>query len=95
MNGTFEVLTTKGFEREMKKLARANPQAADEYDAILPILRTDPYNRTRRHPIKKLEGIRLGDGQYRIRIRRFRFRYDVDGQVVFLKACSLRREDRY
>jgi mRNA-degrading endonuclease RelE of RelBE toxin-antitoxin system len=95
MNDTFDVQPTARFEREMKKLARAHPQATDEYEAILPILSADPYNRTRRYPIKKLEGVRPGDGQYRIRMRRFRFRYDIEGQVVFLKACSLRREDSY
>jgi hypothetical protein len=76
MNG-FDVFITTGFERELKKLARAHPAAADEYEAILPILRADPHNRTRRFPIKKLEGVRAGDGQYRIRMRRFRFRYDI------------------
>jgi mRNA-degrading endonuclease RelE of RelBE toxin-antitoxin system len=95
MSGAFEVLTTTRFDRELKKLARAHPTAADEYESVLAALSTDPYNRTRRFPIKKLEGVRPGDGQYRIRMRRFRFRYDIEGNVVFLKACSLRREDSY
>jgi mRNA-degrading endonuclease RelE of RelBE toxin-antitoxin system len=97
MNGTlpFEVRQATRFERELKKLIRAHPEADDEYEAILPILGADPHNRTRRHPIKKLEGIRPGDGQYRIRMRRFRFRYDIDGRIVSLKSCSLRREDSY
>ena len=97
MNGTlpFEVQQTTRFERELKKLIRAHPKATDEYEAILPILGTDPYNRTRRYPIKKLEGVRPGDGQYRIRMRRFRFRYDIQDQIVSLKSCSLRREDSY
>ena len=59
--------------------------------------------RQERRERKILEGdkrIRLtaggaGDGQYRIRMRRFRFIYDIDGQTVFLKACALRREDTY
>ncbi len=44
MNGTlpFEVQQTTRFERELKKLVRAHPKAADEYEAILPILATDP-----------------------------------------------------
>ena len=94
MNG-FDVRTTAHFERALKKLARAHPQLRDEYRAFLTITRTDPYNRTRRYPIKKLEGVRAGEGQYRIRMRRFRFIYDVEGQTVFFKACGLRREDAY
>jgi mRNA-degrading endonuclease RelE of RelBE toxin-antitoxin system len=94
MNG-FDVRATKHFERTLKKLARAHPQVRDEYEAILPTLSADPYNRTRRHPIRKLEGVAAGEGQYRIRMRRFRFIYDIDGHTVFLKACALRREDTY
>ena len=39
--------------------------------------------------------MKQGDGQYRIRLGRFRFRYDLEGQVVYLKACSLRSEETY
>jgi mRNA-degrading endonuclease RelE of RelBE toxin-antitoxin system len=83
------------FARTLKNLARTHPQARDEYAAVLPILSADPYNRTRRHPMRKLEGVAAGQGQYRIRMRRYRFIYDIDGQTVFLKACLLRREDTY
>ena len=61
------------------------------------ILKIDPYNRTRRHPIKKLEGVPPGEGQYRLKLRRWRFRYDIwsDRQQVELNFCGLRREDTY
>jgi mRNA-degrading endonuclease RelE of RelBE toxin-antitoxin system len=95
MNGTFEVLVTAHFERGLKKLVRTHPDLEMEYRDILPILRADPHNRTRQHAIKKLEGVNAGHGQYRIRMRRFRFRYDIHGQTVYLKACTLRREDTY
>ncbi len=94
MNG-FGVRATKHFERTLKKLARAQPQVLAEYEAALAILSEDPHNRTRRHPIRKLEGVPAGEGQYRIRMGRFRFIYDIDGRTVFLKACALRREDTY
>ena len=42
MNGTFDVQATPRFDRELKKLARANPNVIDEYAAILPALQTDP-----------------------------------------------------
>src|SRR6266851_9395644 len=62
---------------------------------VLHILKSDPYNTTRSHPIKKLEGVKSGDAEYRIRVGRWRFRYDVIERTVYLKACSLRREDTY
>lgn len=40
----FEVRTTKHFDRALKKLARAHPDLAEEYEAILPILSADPFN---------------------------------------------------
>jgi len=56
---------------------------------------SDPYNRTRWHHIKKLEGVAAGEGQYRLSLGRWRFRYDISGQLVELHYCVLRREDTY
>jgi mRNA-degrading endonuclease RelE of RelBE toxin-antitoxin system len=91
----FEVRTTGRFDRELKQLSTRHPDLPRLYAAILPSLQGDPYNRTHSHAIKKLAGVAAGDGQYRIRSGRFRFRYDLSEQVVYLKACSLRREDTY
>ena len=91
----FRVFVTARFERDYRSLGRGHPELAERYAAALAVLKRDPYNRTRRYPIKKLEGIAAGHGQYRLRSGRFRFRYDIQGQLVFLKACSLRREDTY
>jgi len=66
-----------------------------QYGRVISILEADPYNYSRSHDIKKLEGIPKGYGQYRIRAGRFRFRYDIEGEIVYLKVCSLRREDTY
>ena len=91
----FSVLTTSRFDRELKKLVAYHPELPDHYARIVAALKQDPYNRSRRYPIKKLQSVQAGDGQYRIRSDRFRFRYDIDGQSVYLKACSSRREDTY
>jgi mRNA-degrading endonuclease RelE of RelBE toxin-antitoxin system len=91
----FRVITTSRFERELKKLAAHHPGLAELFRRVIEILRADPYNRSRQHPIKKLAAVPADEGQYRIRSGRFRFRYDIDGQAVYLKACSLRREDTY
>ena len=91
----FSVIATARFERDYRSLAKHHPDVAERYAEALPILKDDPYNRTRRHPIKKLEGVAQGDGQYRFRSGRFRIRYDIIQKIVFLKYCALRREDTY
>jgi len=91
----FTIETTAHFDRLFKKLARQHPELPGHLPIIRTVLQTDPYNRSRRHPIKKLGGIPAGKAQYRLRLGRFRFRYDIEGQIVYLKRCSLRREDTY
>ena len=95
MTPPFSVRITAHFERAFKKLARRHAGLAARLASATTVLRTDPYNRSRSHPIKKLEGVQAGEGQYRIRSGRFRFRYDVEGRIVFLKACALRTEQTY
>jgi len=65
------------------------------FEAAITILEIDPYNRSRRHNIKKLEEKPRGRGQYRLRLSRWRFRYDIKGDDVILEYCGLRREDTY
>lgn len=95
MTRQFVVFTTGRFDRELKKLVAHHPELPEHYRNILAALKQDPYNSTRRYLIKKLQGVQADDGQYRIRSGRFRFRYDIAGQSVYLKSCSLRREDSY
>ncbi|MBA3768149.1 MAG: hypothetical protein H0W99_14460 [Acidobacteria bacterium] len=95
MTPAFTVIATAHFARDLRKLAKRHTELAEHYARALAILETDPYNRSRTHPIKKLENVSAGEGQYRIRFGHFRFRYDIEGQTVYLKLCSLRREDTY
>lgn len=44
---------------------------------------------------KNLVEVAAGDDQWRLRLRRFRFRYDAEGRTVTLRYCGLRREDTY
>ncbi|MSS71147.1 MAG: hypothetical protein EXS64_06640 [Candidatus Latescibacteria bacterium] len=92
---SFSVLTTPHFDRLFKTLVKRHPDLLDRFDEALQILKTDPYNRSHAHHIKKREGIRPGEGQYRLTLRRWRFRYDLYGQEVALHYCGLRREDTY
>ena len=95
MAAPFAVFVTARFERDYRALLKSHRALATEYVAVIDVLQADPYNRTRAHAIRKLEQVEAGDGQYRIRSGRFRFRYDIVGPSVYLKACSLRREDTY
>ncbi|MGH6897204.1 MAG: hypothetical protein ACREJ5_11765 [Geminicoccaceae bacterium] len=61
----------------------------------LAILEVDPLNRTRTHQVGKLANVKTGAGQYRLRLGRWRFRYDVSDAGVTLRYCGLRREDTY
>ncbi len=67
MNGTFRVVTTPAFEREFRKLSRGNAEIIDALEEPVAILSQDPHGRTNRHPIKKLAGLKSGEGQWRIR----------------------------
>src|SRR2546428_6638260 len=54
----------------------------DRYAEVVRVLETDPFNRSRAHQIRKLDGVRAGGGQYRLRSGRWRFRYDILGQEI-------------
>ena len=95
MTPLFSVETTAAFMRWFSKLARKHAELPGLLADAEAILAADPYNRTCAHNIKKLTAIPRGEGQYRLRIGRWRFRYDIYNQVVLLVDCSLRREDTY
>jgi mRNA-degrading endonuclease RelE of RelBE toxin-antitoxin system len=95
MTPSFSVRTTPHFDRLLKSLARRHREVIERYAEAIEILSTDPYSRSRRHDILKLQGVALGDGQYRLRLGRWPFRYDISGHEVILHYCGLRREDTY
>jgi mRNA-degrading endonuclease RelE of RelBE toxin-antitoxin system len=91
----FTVLTTAHFDRLLKKLAPKHPGLVERFEEAITILSMDPHNKSRMYPIKKLHGVLVGEGQYRLRSGRFRFRYDIEEREVVLLYCGLRREDTY
>lgn len=95
MNSGFSVRTTPRFDRLLRSLSKRHPELPEWYEEAIAILTADPYNRSRSRDIRKLEGVKPGDGQYRLRLGRWRFRYDIEGQEVILHYCGLRREDTY
>ena len=95
MTPAFRVLVTPHFERSFRKLEKHHPDLLEVYRSVIGILQVDPHGRSGSRAIKKLEGVRRGEGQYRLRIGRWRFRHDILGQDVVLHHCGLRREDTY
>ena len=95
MTPSFVIQSTPRFERLARKLLKGHAEFQALQDRAIEILHTDPLNRSRGYPIKKLEGVGHGNGQCRLALGRFRFRYDIYGQNVVLQYCGLRRENTY
>jgi len=70
----------------------AVPLVADAIEELLAILRCDPYNRNGQHKIKKLAGYKAGEGQWRVRWKEYRLRYDILGSDVVLYSFRHRKD---
>jgi hypothetical protein len=95
MTPRFSVRTVPAFERLARRLANQHPDFPHLLGEAIDTLESDPHNVSRRLGILKLKNAPAGEGQYRLRLGRFRFRYDVAGREVQLVYCGLRREDTY
>lgn len=91
----FDVRTHKHFDKLMKKLSKRYFELPEIYARAIDILENDPYNFSKIHDIKKLTNVSDGLGEYRLRISRWRFRYDILKQAVIFYFCGLRSEDTY
>jgi mRNA-degrading endonuclease RelE of RelBE toxin-antitoxin system len=92
MTSRFRVLTTPSFERDFRKTSKGNQVLVNAVEELMAILAEDPHNRSGRHPIKKLAGLRPGEGQWRIRWREYRLRYDIFGTEVVMHSFRHRKE---
>ncbi len=95
MAGRFSVRTRPRFDRAAKTLGTRNPEFASRYQEAIAILADDPDNLGRAHQIKKLVAVDPGEGQWRLRLGRWRFRYDIERSEVVLYICALRDESTY
>jgi hypothetical protein len=91
----FTVRTTPRFDRLARALRRGNKEFPGRYREAIAILGDDPYNRSRAHQIKKLVAVKPGEGHWRLRLGRWRFRYEIEGSEVVLYMCGLRDESTY
>ena len=92
MAGHFRVVATPSFEREFRKVAKSNSAFLGALEELLAILRDDPHNRSGDHKIRKLSGLKPGEGQWRIRWRDYRLRYDIFGDEVVLHSFRHRKQ---
>lgn len=92
MRGPFRVLTTPAFEREFRRVSKGNLILVAALENLITTLREDLYNKSGQHKIKKLAGVQPGGGQWRIRWREYRLRYDIVGQEVVLHSFRHRKE---
>jgi len=91
----FSVRIPGPYEHHFRKLLKRHPSLIGLQERAVEILEQDPHNVSRRHDIKKLMDVPQGEGQYRLRLGRWRFRYDISGGVVELLTCELRSERTY
>jgi addiction module RelE/StbE family toxin len=87
----FRVLTTPSFEREFRAISRKASTLVQALEELIEILSNDPHNRSGQHKIKKLAGLKAGEGQWRVRWRDYRLRYDVLGTEVVLHSFRHRK----
>lgn len=92
MSAPYRILTTPGFDRDAKKTIGRNQKLTKVLAELLEILSEDPQNHTAKYQIKKLAGLRPGEGQWRIRSGNYRLRYDVFGTDVLLYSFRDRKE---
>jgi mRNA-degrading endonuclease RelE of RelBE toxin-antitoxin system len=92
MISRFRVLATPSFERNFRKLSKGDRSLVNALEELVAILAEDPHNQSGRHPIKKLAGLRPGEGQWRIRWGEYRLRYDIFGTEVVMHSFRHRKE---
>jgi hypothetical protein len=91
----FSVRTTPHLDRLAKALRKRNKEFNARYREAMTVRADDLYNHGRTHRIKKLVAVNPNDGQWLLRLGRWRFRYDIESFEVVLHACSLRDESTY
>ena len=92
MAAPFQIIITSSFSRLFKKLVDKHPTLVDAYESAVEALEVDPANGGRTQNIRKLNAVKPGDGQWRIRIGKYRIRYDIENQLVILRSIKDRKD---
>ena len=88
----FRILSTPAFEREFRAIRKRDSSLVRALEELIEILGNDPNNRSGRHKIKKPAGLKRGEGQWRVRWRDYRLRYDIFGNEVVLHSFRHRKD---
>lgn len=93
----YSLIRTARFERHAKKLTRRHKDFLATTEMAYAMLLTDPRNETgKRYPITKLANLTgTTNGEWRLKLGKFRFRYDVIGDTVLLQTCFYRSSHDY
>ena len=92
MHPSYRILVTSFFEKDLRRQSKKDQKILKEIEKLKEILEADPYDLSRRFDIRKLKGIKPGEGQFRIRIKHYRLRYDIFGQNVVLYSFRHRKD---
>lgn len=92
MLNKFNIFLISRFERDFKKIQNKDNKIINTFGSILEILKIDPFNKTKKHNIKKLAGLKEGEGQWRIRLGSYRIRYDIIKSDILLYSISAGQE---
>jgi hypothetical protein len=92
---SFLVRSSKHYERLARLLYKQQPKFAAVQESAVEIPEHDPTKPLRSSRYQGAYELARGEGQWRIAVGRFRFRYDIYDQDVALHYCGLRREDTY
>lgn len=85
----YHVIASATFEKKYKKLLAQDTDIRELFAAALAQLEKDPKGH---RSVKKLIGISVGDGMWRIRMGVYRARYDIEGTTVILHTIGLRKD---
>lgn len=88
----YSLLTTSLFARDVKKYTEKETRLKEIIEHAKNVLETDPYNISQGYNIRKLEGLKEGEGVFRLRLRDYRIRYDIVGSDVVLYSFRNRKE---
>ena len=58
----FRIVTTPAFERDVRRRLKGAPDLIGTLEEVRAVLRADPHNRSGKHNIKKLTGVKKGEG---------------------------------
>jgi mRNA-degrading endonuclease RelE of RelBE toxin-antitoxin system len=92
MPTSYLIQVTSFFEKDVRRQTKKDKRVLKVIEDLKEILAADPYNLTKRFDIKKLKGLKPGQGQFRIRLKDWRLRYDIFGQDVVLYSFRHRKD---